>query len=99
MLEGFVPGQRQLELTVGGDVTVDFALAVGGLAEAVTVAGRTSDIDLARATVGRTISKSLVDTLPTANRDFVSLAQLAPGVSSGVGGNGPSLAINAQRSH
>src|SRR5204863_7394532 len=38
-----------------------------------------------------------IDDLPTVERDFSSLAKLAPGVTSGVGGNGDSLAMSGQR--
>jgi outer membrane receptor protein involved in Fe transport len=98
-LSGFAPVQRSLELTVGGDLTLDFTLKVGGVETAITVVGETPMIETTRTVVGETISKAQIDALPTVNRDFASLALLAPGVTSGVGGNGPSLAVNAQRGY
>lgn len=98
-LGGFAPMARPAELTVGAEFTVDFTLKVSSVAETVTVTGEAPLLETTRAVVGQTISKSQVDTLPTVNRDFLSLAQLAPGVSSGVGSNGPTLAVNAQRGY
>ncbi|MBP1635267.1 MAG: hypothetical protein H6Q10_1841 [Acidobacteria bacterium] len=98
-LQGFAPAGRPVELTVGADFTVDFTLKVSSLAESVTVTGEAPLLETTRTVVGQTISKAQVDSLPTANRDFLSLAQLAPGVSAGVGGNGATLAVNAQRGY
>ncbi|MBE3132316.1 MAG: carboxypeptidase regulatory-like domain-containing protein, partial [Acidobacteria bacterium] len=98
-LQGFAPAGHPVELTVGADFTVDFTLKVSAVAETVTVTGEAPLLETTRAVVGQTISKAQVDTLPTVNRDFLSLAQLAPGVSSGVGGNGATLAVNAQRGY
>ncbi len=98
-LQGFAPAGRPVELTVGADFTVDFILKVSTRTETVTVTGEAPLLETTRTVVGQTISKAQVDSLPTANRDFLSLAQLAPGVSSGVGGNGATLAVNAQRGY
>jgi len=98
-LSGFAPIQRTIELTVGMDVTVDFTLKVGAVETQVTVTGEAPLLETTKTVVGQTINKDQVDNLPTVNRDFASLALLAPGVSSGVGGNGPTLAVNAQRGY
>ena len=98
-LSGFAPMKRTVELAVGADVTLEFTLKVGAVETQVTVTGESPLIETTRTVVGETISKAQIDNLPTVNRDFSSLALLAPGVSSGVGGNGPSLAINGQRGY
>ena len=98
-LEGFAAARRNLELTVGAELTVDFALTLSTVAEEVTVIGQSPLLETTNTTVGQTIGKAQVDNLPTVNRDFAGLALLAPGVSGGVGGNGPSLAVNAQRGY
>jgi outer membrane receptor protein involved in Fe transport len=98
-LPGFATAQRTLELTVGSNFSVDFTLQVSGIAEAVSVTGEAPLIETTKTTIGQTINKAQVDMLPTVNRDFSGLAQLAPGVSAGVGGNGPTLAVNAQRGY
>jgi hypothetical protein len=98
-MEGFAPEGRAAELTVGAEVTLDFTLNVSAIAQEVTVTGEAPLLETTKTVVGQTIKKEQVDSLPTVNRDFLSLAQLAPGVSSGVGGNGATLAVNAQRGY
>jgi len=98
-LKGFMPAAQTLEFTVGAELTMDFILRVSSVAESIMVTGEAPLLERTRATVGMTITKAQVDTLPTLNRDFLSLAQLAPGVSSGVGSNGASLAVNGQRGY
>jgi len=98
-LSGFLPLQRTLDLTVGMDIALDLTLKVGGPETAVTVTGEALVLETTKPVVGETINREQVDNLPTVNRDFTSLALLAPGVTSGVGGNGPSLSFNAQRGY
>lgn len=98
-LEGFTPLVREVELTVGAEFTVDFSLKLGGVEVSITVTGQTALLETSKTVVGQTIKKEQLDALPTVNRDFLSLAQLSPGVSAGVGGNGPTLAVNAQRGY
>ena len=54
-------------------------------------------LETTKNTVGTIITEDDIDDLPTVERDFSSLAKLAPGVAPGVGGNGDSLSINGQR--
>ncbi len=98
-LQGFDTITRTVVLTVGMDATLEFTLKVGGLETAVTVTAEAPLLETTKTVVGATISKEQVDNLPTVNRDFTSLALLAPGVTSGVGGNGATLAFNAQRGY
>jgi Outer membrane receptor proteins, mostly Fe transport len=98
-LQGFEPVKRTLELTVGSDLTLDFTLKVGGQETAITVTGEAPLLETTKTVVGATINMEKVDALPTVNRDFISLALLVPGVTSGVGGNGPTLAFNGQRGY
>jgi hypothetical protein len=65
--------------------------------EAVTVGANGPILETTRNTVGTIIANDEIDDLPTVERDFSSLAELAPGVSPGVGGNGDSLSMNGQR--
>ena len=96
-LSGFAPERRKLELTVGADVTIEFSLKIGTIAMTETVTAEAPLLETTKTVVGVTIRKDQIDTLPTVNRDFTALALLAPGASEGVGGNGPTLAFNAQR--
>jgi outer membrane receptor protein involved in Fe transport len=97
-LQGFrIERRTGLVLQIGQEVTIDFLLKVGGLQETVTVAAETRVLETTNNTIGSIIKKDEIDDLPTVERDFSSLAKLAPGVTSGVGGNGDSLAMNGQR--
>lgn len=98
-LSGFAPLKRRVELAVGADVTLEFSLSLGGVETEITVTGESPPVDTTRTVVGKTIGMTQIDALPTVNRDFTSLALLAPGVTTGVGGNGASLAVNAQRGY
>jgi hypothetical protein len=61
------------------------------------VTGATPLLETTRNTLGAIIDKDQIDHLPVIDRDFASLALLAPGVTIGTGGNGPSLSVNGQR--
>jgi len=86
-----------LVLRVGQETTVDVTLKVGGITEELLVAGAQPLLETTRNTIGTIIDKDQIDRLPVIDRDFASLALLAPGVTFGTGGNGPSLSVNGQR--
>ena len=97
-LPGFRRERRtDLVLQLGNDLTADFTLRVEGLQEIVTVGAGAPILEATTNTVDTIITKDDIDDLPTVERDFSSLATLAPGVAPGVGGNGDSLSINGQR--
>jgi hypothetical protein len=96
---GFAKLVRNVDLTVGLEAGVDFAMKVGGVSTQVDVSAEGELVEPTKTDIGSTITKAQVDNLPTLNRDFASLALLVPGVTPGVGGNGPSLAINGQRGY
>src|SRR3954470_8905502 len=81
-LAGFSPGKRSdIVLRVGQAADIDFVLRVGAVQENVTVAGQAALVETQHV-LGTFIDPKRVDTLPTLNRNFADLAQLAPGVSS-----------------
>lgn len=97
-LQGFRLERRtDLVLQIGQELTIDFTLNVGGQQETVTVGTNAPILETTKSTVGMIITNADVDDLPTVERDFSSLARLAPGVARGVGGNGDSLSMNGQR--
>lgn len=97
-LQGFgVERRADLLLQLGQDLTIDFTLKVGGLEEIVTVGPNAPMLETTKHTVDTIVTKDDIDDLPTLERDFSSLAKLAPGVAPGVGGNGDSLSMNGQR--
>src|SRR5690349_7380467 len=92
-LAGFSPGRRpDVVLRVGQAADIDFVLRVGAVQENVTVAGQAALVETQHV-LGTFIDPKRVDNLPTLNRNFADLAQLAPGVSStGTGSMGFSAA-------
>jgi hypothetical protein len=87
-LDGFASYSRTgLLLTIGQTVTVDIALTLASLTEAVVVQGSTPIVDTSSNALSTTVNQAQLDDLPLAGRDFQSLANLAPGVT-GVGGGG-----------
>ena len=81
-LTGFTTGKREsVVLRVGQAADVDFVLRVGAVQESVTVAGQAALVETQHV-VSTFIDTKEVDNLPTVNRNFADLAQLAPGISS-----------------
>lgn len=78
-LSGFAAARREITLTVGADVTLDFRLALATLQESVTVSGSTPAIEVARAQLQSVVLSDQVSALPTLGRNFLELAQLLPG--------------------
>src|SRR3989441_8895393 len=65
-LPGFATFKRDgLELPPSFTATINAELKVGGLQETVTVSGQTPLVDVQNLTQGRTISKELMDAVPT----------------------------------
>jgi hypothetical protein len=91
-LDGFTPQRRTgLVLTVGQTANIDVQLGVATVSETVTVEATAPLIDTSSNALGTTVTKTQLDSLPLAGRDFAALARLAPGVT-GVGGGGISAA-------
>lgn len=87
-LPGFVRQVRAgLTLTVGQEATINMALAIATLAETVTVTADTPLVETTKSSIGTTVTRGQLDSLPLAGRNFNSLANLAPGIT-GVGSNG-----------
>ena len=69
-----------IELTVGRNAVVDFALQVGEVTQTVTVTGEAPLIETTTATVSNLVAERQVLDLPLNNRDLNQLAFLQPGV-------------------
>jgi len=76
-----------MTLTIGQEATIDLTLKLSTVQETVTVTGEAPIVETTKSTMGTTVTKGQLDTLPIAARDFTSLASLTPGVTS-VGGGG-----------
>jgi hypothetical protein len=87
-LGGFLPTVRTgLVLTIGQEATVNLQMRLQGIEESVVVTGEAPLVETTDNTLGTTITRTQLDSLPLAGRDFSQLARTAPGVA-GVGGGG-----------
>jgi outer membrane receptor protein involved in Fe transport len=87
-LTGFAPAlNERVTLTLGQELTVNLTLKVATLEETVTVTAAVPLVETSSHTLGTTVSREQLDSLPVPGRTFTALAQTAPGVT-GVGGGG-----------
>ncbi|HET9703198.1 MAG TPA: carboxypeptidase-like regulatory domain-containing protein, partial [Vicinamibacterales bacterium] len=85
-LSGFARTVRSdITLTVAQELTLSMALRVATLEEAVTVTAELPLVETTRSALGTTITTSEIEELPIAGRNFATLAQLTPGVTSTAG--------------
>ena len=81
--DGFSTVARNgVTLTVGGQIVVDFTLAVGQQQQTVTVEGQTTQVETTNATVGSLTDQRQMRDLPLNGRNFEQLILLAPGVAT-----------------
>jgi hypothetical protein len=80
-LVGFTTIKRD-DITLSGSftATVNGDLRVGGVEETLTVSGTTPIVDVQSVVQERVIERTVIDSLPTGNRDFRQLGALIPGV-------------------
>jgi hypothetical protein len=89
-LGGFRSVQRQdIRLTVGFTARVDVTLALGEVAETVTVSGAAPVVDVAATSPSTLFTSEMLAAIPTSRNGLISLLNLAPGVRSflDIGGN------------
>jgi outer membrane receptor protein involved in Fe transport len=98
-LEGFAPVRRpDVRLALGQLLRVDVALTLSSVQETVTITADSPVVDVKQSASFATIRDELIDKLPR-GRDFLTLAQQAPGatvqnVSAGLSIDGGSGADN-----
>ncbi len=98
-LPGFTTTKEQLELRVGQDLTVNFTMKVGGVAERVDVIARSVTVET-QSTLATVITNKQIDDLPTVTRDFSALATISPGATTSTAtgtGQGTGVSISGQR--
>ena len=79
-LSGFAPARNENVLVRSGQTaTVQIAMKVGALTEAVQVTAETPTVDVTTAQTGQDITLQLTEALPT-GRSYQSYLQLVPGV-------------------
>jgi Carboxypeptidase regulatory-like domain len=93
--------QKNIEVTAGANVRVDFTMRVGGLSEDLVVTGRTSLVETRNATQSNLIDDQRVQDLPMNGRNVVALAGTYAGVTSiraqqdtSDGRQGPVMSVN-----
>ena len=96
-LAGFSTAARTVVLRVGQEGGADFSLKVGALAETIQVSAASALVET-KSTLGGLVDRREIDNLPTIDRNFAGLAQLAPGVSSS-GGSSMGFSAAGQRQY
>lgn len=82
-LSGFKTERRSnVVLNVNDTARIDASLAVGGVTEAITVEGRSGDVNTATADLSRTVDAAAIQSLPLVDRNVYTLLDLTPGVQS-----------------
>ena len=73
--------KTDLVLTVGQETVLNFSLAVGALAEAVTVQAEAPLVDTTSGSLGGLVDEQKVSELPLNGRSYTALVLLQPGIS------------------
>ncbi|MBI3895965.1 MAG: TonB-dependent receptor [Acidobacteria bacterium] len=74
-----------IELTVGRQATVNFAMQVGAVAEVITVTGEAPLLETTNSTVADLVTETQMRQLPLNGRSFTDLAAIQPGVIADIG--------------
>lgn len=77
---------RNIDLTVGANVTVTLRFIVATAKEAMTVTDKAPILEKSRSQLSTTINNRFIDSLPVNGRDFTAFALLTPGVTRDVRG-------------
>jgi hypothetical protein len=93
--------RKDVEVTAGANVRLDFSLRVGGVTENVTVSGRATMVETRNATQSNLIDDQRVQDLPMNGRNVVGLAGTYAGVTAiranqdtSDGRQGPIMSVN-----
>jgi hypothetical protein len=83
-LAGFATiSKKDVEVSVGQTVAIDFSMKVAALSETVNVTGATPLIQTTNSSVGGVVSPRRIETIPLNGRQFANLAATIPGVGLG----------------
>src|SRR6185295_4166398 len=98
-LSGFITYKRSgLTLTTGQEPRIDVMLQVASVKETVQVVAAAPLVDTTKNTLGLTVTRKDLDSIPLVTRNFLDLANMTPGVT-GVGGGGVNTAGQLNRSN
>ncbi|HEY2150377.1 MAG TPA: TonB-dependent receptor [Vicinamibacterales bacterium] len=95
-LDGFTDQKREIDLGPAQTIGLNLKLAVGALAENVTVSGAAPLIDTATTSVGQVMAERTVQEIPLNGRHFVDLGPLMPGGSTSPQNAGLSAPLRGQ---
>ncbi len=103
-LSGFRPLVRSgVTLTIGQAAVVDLTMAVGGIAEAVTVVGEASAVNTRTGELSYLVDARAIEELPLNGRNYTDLALLQPSVvayphrdGGSVVAHGLAMSVNGQ---
>src|SRR6266540_7320828 len=80
-LQGFRTSQRKgMRLQANENLTVNFGIELGTLAETVTVSGESPTVDVTSATISEVVDSKRIGELPLNGRDAARLSTLVPGM-------------------
>lgn len=80
-LQGFRTAERrEIILSVGATLGVNFTMQAGGVEERIDVAGIVRDIQTERADVSAVVEQKTINDLPLVGRNVLSLTALQPGI-------------------
>ncbi|HMI51468.1 MAG TPA: TonB-dependent receptor [Candidatus Saccharimonadales bacterium] len=85
--EGFRTVTANLTVRVGVNTSIDMRLELGAVASTVTVEVNQITVDTDKSVVQNTVQSKEIEQLPLNGRNFLDLAQLAPGVQVVDGGS------------
>jgi outer membrane receptor protein involved in Fe transport len=83
-LQGFTPFTGAIQLSAGDRQRVNAQMAVGTLAETITVTGESPIIQSDSATVGALLTSTAVQDLPLNGRNVIGLVRMVPGANEGL---------------
>lgn len=79
---GYAPAGRPLQVGIGQSLTVDFILSTSSTTlAAVTVVAQPAVAETRTSEVATNVTQEQIENLPSADRNFLDLAALAPGVT------------------
>jgi hypothetical protein len=91
---GFKKSIERLQVLTGNTHTADVSLVVGSSAESVVVTAEAAQVNTTEYKIDGVITRERMETMPLNGRNFLELAQIAPGVTVSTTNN-PGAAANS----
>ncbi|HXJ37806.1 MAG TPA: carboxypeptidase regulatory-like domain-containing protein, partial [Bryobacteraceae bacterium] len=76
--------RNSITVDVAGVVIVDATLQVGGMTDAVTVAGAPEELQASTSDLGHVVDNTMMNAVPLSSRNFTQILALSPGVTANV---------------